>query len=275
MSSPDSAASGIASLDTSIAIARHRRDVPSVRGVLLSPATAERSRLQEILRRAGHSIQATDDHEDALDLVVDARPSLVAIAVDSDGNAVNTVKMIKVLTAGWAHDTKIIAIGEGAHEGSVDAVVASVPHEDQLLGAVESLFRKAPTQVAALEETRPVTHAHLRDVAQGFGMEFVEDYVADSFRDIEVQLNALEAEIFRKNSRNVVASLQAIQGLALNVDDDHMASLCRQWRIEPADALIDALPHIIQTIRHTLPHARTNASQIMAALSQFASRPET
>jgi len=271
VSSLDNTASGTASLESSIAIARHRRDVPPVRGVLLSPATAERGRVQEILRRAGHSIHATDDHEDALDLVVDAKPSLVAIAVDAEGNAVRTLKMIKVMAAGWAHSIKIIAIGEGAHEGSVDAVVASVPHEDQLLGAVESLFRKVPK----LEEAPAASGAHLLDVAQSLGMDFVEGYVATSFQDIEVQLNALEAEIFRKNSGNVRASLHAIQGLALNVDSSHVASLCRQWRAEAADRLIDALPHVIQTIRHALPHAKANTKQTIAALSQLAPPPET
>ena len=242
-----------------------------MRGILLSPATAERGRVQEILRRAGHSIQATDDHEDALDLVIDAKPRLVAIAVDSEGNAANTVKMIKVMTAGWAHDIKIIAIGEGAHDETVDAVVAAVPHEEQLLGAVELLFRKAPFR----EQTSVIPRAHLPDIARSLGVDFAEEYVANSFQDIDLQIIALEAEIFRRNPRNVNASLRAIEDLALNIDGRQVASLCRQWRAEEADRLLEALPHIVQNLRHALPHAKAEVSEKIAALSQLAPSPES
>lgn len=57
------ARAGITGLQKSVA--RHRRDLPPIDGVVLSPGSAERHRIQEILQRAEHTIFSTGDSGEA------------------------------------------------------------------------------------------------------------------------------------------------------------------------------------------------------------------
>lgn len=150
---------GIARLD--ISVARHRRDVPPVNGVLLAAMAAERQRLHEILRRAGHQVHATSDHEDALDVVADTRPSLFIVVVDDIQEDITTLKQLAFLKSGWDHEIKVIAVGDYDDAGTADITLLRAPSETDLLQAVESLFPNISTIVVS-PDVPPIRPAAIR-----------------------------------------------------------------------------------------------------------------
>ncbi|MGH8601859.1 MAG: hypothetical protein ACREXR_03480 [Gammaproteobacteria bacterium] len=271
MSAPENAASGIAGLE--ISIARHRRDVSSVNGVLLAATAAERLRLHELLRRAGHLFHSTGDHEDALDLVADTRPALFVVVVDDIGEVITTLKRIKLLKADSAHVIRVIAVGNYDYAGAVDISMAPIPREIELLQAVESLFRKPVESMPVRPDPETMSEeldspSHLMGLAENLGVEFVEEFMASTFDDIDQQLQVLEGEKFRKNIETIKATLHSIRGLALNVDGDDIATYCSTWHSESAGVLLDSLPTIIHSIRSKLPGAKASARLVISDVSQ-------
>lgn len=133
-------ASRITRMDASVS--RHRRDVRPLRIVLLSAPVDLRQRLQGILRRAGHSISATDDHEVALDIMADTRPNLAVVAVEPGVATLNVLQHIRLLKSAAQNPLKVVALGDRVPSGLADAVIPSASDEGDLLLAVESLVVK-------------------------------------------------------------------------------------------------------------------------------------
>ena len=269
--------SGTTALQTSIA--RHRRDVPSISGVVLSPDSAERYRIQEILQRAGHTIFSTGDSEDALDLFADQQPSLFMIVADEGQggdvqNAVDTLKQLRVLRAGWRKDVKVMVIGDGVPGEFIDLRVPSGVTVEVVLNSVEALFRRSAEsttlQGEAQDSDSSESPEHLADIAASLGVDFAAEYVRCSFSDIERQVRMIEGELFRKNSSTIRSSLHAIQGLALNVDASELSTSCREWRSKTDDELLRSTVLIAHSIWRMLPSARQRANQVLSELGHGA-----
>lgn len=268
---------GITALHTSIT--RHRRDVPPIEGVVLSPSSAERQRIQEILQRAGHTIFSTGEPEDALDLFADEQPSLFMIVADEGQggdiqSAVDTLKQLRVLRAGWRKDVKVIVIGDGVPSELADLRLPSRVTEEGLLTSLEALFaRPKESETAQAEAQVPdarISPEHLSDIAASLGVDFAEKYVLSSFSDIERQARSLEGEVFGKHSSAIRSSLHAIQGLALNVDAVELNTFCREWRSRTDEELLISTALIANSIWRMLPSARERADQALSRLRSSA-----
>ncbi|KRB11141.1 hypothetical protein [Lysobacter sp. Root690] len=267
------APNGITTLQTSIA--RHRRDVQPIAGVVLSPGSAERHRIQEILRRAGHTIFSTGDSEDALDLYADEQPTLFMIVADEGQDAdvqdaVDALKQLRVLRAGWRKEVKIMVIGDGVPGEFVDLRLGPGVTAEALLTSVETLFRRSRESATMHTETQgsdvQASHEHLADIAASLGVDFAAEYVRCSLSDIQRQARMLEVELFRKNPSAIRSSLHAIQGLALNVDATELNTSCREWRAKTDDELLHSTVLIAQSIWNMLPSARERAKQALSKL---------
>lgn len=228
--------------------------------LVVSEHAADRLLVEQLLKLEGYSTSSVEYDEAALDFVAQHSPHAVLVDFDaSPTNAVALVQGIRLLRIGNS-PLPVIALASGAvsneinrraRENGVKRFITRPISAPMLLEALGELTAPKSQNIGEtpLETQNP--YKALRAIASYDDDAFVRSFVKANFNDMQKQLVLMEALIFRPDASRMRDYLHGLQGLALNVDAQFLASKCQSWMsFSPLEltSKIKEIHHSLKTI---------------------------
>lgn len=226
---------------------RHRHQVKPLHVLLVEDMASNRLVVEQMLKRAGHSVTAVENGEQALVAIEDHKPDLVILDLhlpDMHGHEV--LKISRFLRMGDDRVPVIVITADATETNSqlskragAVAFVAKPVAADRLLEQVALATQSGATTQSVGNEI--VNVATLREALQTFAsQDAAHQVITDAFLDLDRGFHQLRDAVGMKNMSLAVDQLIAIKGVAASLGFVQIAEQCTRLmahrsKISPED----------------------------------------